>query len=185
MTYDEIVMMMKLLQSNLDALKAATDAKKYEVDANQLLVGARQYGNARIDPVVGAGAPTTVTLPRTGHTLSVARTDLGEMFVGYCTRVADQAGGNPGTVGALFLGTQHLFERFGGYRADGSNWPQAADMFYNMRAYMTPEELARDDAAKQGWREYDERVQERVKAERQQQPQPKPQAELPLGEQPL
>jgi hypothetical protein len=182
MTYDEIVTMIKLLQSSLDSLRATTEAKKQEVDANQLLVGARQYGSARVDPVVGAGTPTTVTLPKTGHTLSVARTDLGEGFVGYCTRIADQAGGNPNTVGALFLGTSHLFERFGGYKADGSNWPQAADYFYNIRAYMTPEELARDDAAKRGWDEYDERVKARVQAASggfRSQP------ELPEGETPL
>jgi hypothetical protein len=83
------------------------------------------------------------------------------MFIGYCQRVADQAGGDPNTVGALGLGSTYLFDRFGGYRADGSNWPYAADRFYNLRAYMTPEERQRDDQAQQAWREHDVRVRQR------------------------
>lgn len=122
-----------------------------EMDDQHLLIHVRQVGGARVDPVVPEGTPYTVTLPATGHTLSVARPDLGEMFVGYCQRVSDQAGGDPKTVGALFLGTARYFAPFGGFKSDGSNWPQAADKFYNMRAYMTDAERAKDDAAKASW----------------------------------
>jgi hypothetical protein len=118
-------------------------------NGNQLLEAARAQADApRIDPVVPPGTPGTVTLPATGHVLSVARPDLHEMFVGYCERVSAQAGGNAATVGALMLGTAYLFEKLGGYRADGANWPEAADRFYNLRSYFTPEEQAAEDAAK-------------------------------------
>lgn len=145
----------------------------YAEDINHLLVHARTYGNARVDPVVGPDCPNTVTLPKTGHTLSLPRTDLGEMFMGYATRVADQATGGNGNqylsgIGAMFLGTGTYFERAGGgpFNPDGSNWPGAADCYFNMRAYMSPEEKAKDDSSKQGWAEYDEKIKARVAAER-------------------
>lgn len=95
---------------------------------------------AYIDPVVPAGTPRTVTPSETGHTLSIARPDKGETFVGYCTRVSDQAtaGTDPKAyqrVGALMLGAGHLFDRWGGFREDGFNWPFAADRFFNGAAY--------------------------------------------------
>ena len=99
-------------------------------------------------PVVIAATPDTVTLPVTHHTLSLPHPEKGEMFVGYCQRVASQAGGNPALVGMLFSGTQTIFAPLGGYKDDGSNWPEAADRFYNARAYMTPEQLAADDASR-------------------------------------
>jgi len=128
----------------------------YEMDANHFLTHVRAHGGGRVDPVVGPDCPYTVTLPKTGHTLSVARPDIGEMFIGYVQRTADQATGGKGdtilgTVGSLFLGTAWLFEPFGGFKTDGSNWPQAADRFCNIRAYMTPEEIARDEKNKADW----------------------------------
>lgn len=160
----------------------------YEMDANQMLTHCRQVGNARVDPVVGADCPNTVVLPETGHVLSVPRPDLGEMFVGYCMRTADQTTGGDGkrvldTVGALFLGSAHLFAP-GVYDPKGTNWPRAADKFANIKAYMTPEERARDEQSKQQWADWEVRVQERVKREREQeqgqQPLPLPDGETPL-----
>lgn len=162
----------------------------YEMDANHLLVHARQLSNgARVDPVVGMDIPQElrsyfVLLPATSHVLSVPRVDLREMFQGYCTRVSDQAtGANPralDTIGSLYLGTGPYFAKFGGFKADGSNWPQAADAFFNPRAYMTPEELAADDAAKAGWRQWEQVVQQPPKPA----PTPPP-VVLPPGEAPL
>lgn len=139
----------------------------YEFDAQGLLVAARQTAGGRIDPVVGPDCPNTVVMERTGHVLSVARPDLGEMFVGYCRRVSDQAtmgtdSNAVNTLGSLFMGSSWLFDRFGGYQPDGSNWPQAADRYFNMRAYMTPEELARDDASRAQWGQHYENMRSRL-----------------------
>jgi hypothetical protein len=111
-----------------------------------------------IEPVVPAGTANTVTLPVTGHVLSIAQPP-GEMFPGYCRRVSLQAAAgdavkakeNGNLIGMLFLGTQSVFAPFGGFMADGSNWPQAADRFFNGRAYMTPAELAQADADAAQW----------------------------------
>lgn len=123
-----------------------------EVGLNGLLVHARQIGNAVVDPVVDQVIPgVTVAMPKTGHILSLPRPDLGEMFVGYCQRVSDQANGNRATVAALFISQGRLFARFGGFHADGSNWPEAADCFYNLRAYMSDEERAAADRGRESW----------------------------------
>lgn len=131
----------------------------YAMDANGLLVNARQFGSTRVDPVVGSDCPNTLTVGETGHVLSIARPDLGESFVGYAMRVSDQAHGDINTVGALFVGADYLFDKWGGFKKDGSNWPFAADRFYNLRAFMSPEEQAKDDAAKAGWVQWGQTVQ--------------------------
>jgi len=128
----------------------------YDVDARRMLVLFRQIGGQRIDPVVGSDYKYGRYLELTKHTLSEPRPDLHEMFVGYVSRVSDQATEGKadefvGTVGSLFLGSSWLFDRFGGYKEDGSNWHLAADRYFNMRAYMTPAERAEDDAAKAAW----------------------------------
>lgn len=166
----------------------------YEFDMNQLLVGARQYGGGRVDPVVGPDCPHTRVMPKTGHVLSVARPDLGEMFMGYVQRVADQATGGKGdtilpSLGTLFLGTGTFFEHGTPgkpFNPDGSNWPEAADAFCNMRAYMTPDEIARDDKAKADWAEVYERMKNQP-AYTPPAPQPPapPAPPLPPGEEPL
>lgn len=168
-----------------------TSTPTYHFSANGMLMEARAYGSASVDPVVGADCPYTTVLPRTGHVLSVPRVDLHEGFIGYVMRVADQATNGKGdqylgTVGALFLGSEHLFKEFGGFDPSGANWPNAADKFYNMRAYMTADELAQDDRAKQGWKDWDEIVKKRIENDepgRGRYP-PDP-VELPPGEEPL
>jgi hypothetical protein len=86
----------------------------------------------RVDQPCPQGTPGTVTLAATGHTLSLPEVAKGEMFAGYCGRVYLQCGAQSAdAVGSLFLGTSVYFDRFGGFKADGSNWPQAADFFYN------------------------------------------------------
>lgn len=110
-------------------------APAYEFDEQGFLVGGTNYGGMRVDPIVGPDCPRTVTPSETGHTLSIARVDLGERFMGYCIRVSAQAHGNPAIVGALAMGTEWLFRPWGGYKEDGSNWPFAADRFYNGEAY--------------------------------------------------
>lgn len=165
----------------------------YEQDINHMLVHVRAYGNNRVDPLVGPDCPFTVTLPKTGHTLSEPQIGLGEMFMGYCMRVADQATGGDGDkylpgIGSLFLGTGHLFAKTpqGVFNPDGSNWPMAADCYYNMRAYMTPEEKVQDAASQAGWAKWDEEVKARVEKEKNPTPAPAPVGgDLPPGETPL
>lgn len=116
-----------------------------------------------IEPLVTPGTAGTVTLPRTGHTLALPQ-PTREGFLGYCQRVSRQVGGLGTDVGALVLGTDWVFARFGGFKPDGSNWPQAADYFFNRRAYMTPEELAKDDQAIAGMAEHNATVRRRAPA---------------------
>lgn len=131
---------------------------KYEMNGNHMLTHVRAFGTAYCDPVVGPDCPYTKVCPATGHVLSLARPDLGENFMGYVQRVADQAtNGNgdryAGTIGTLLLGTGTFFQMSSHkpLQQDGSNWPEAADCFYNIRAYMTPEERKKDDDNKAGW----------------------------------
>lgn len=106
-----------------------------QFDERGLLKGGSLYGGYRVDPIVPAGTPRTVTIGLTGHVLSVARPDLGEMMGGYLTRVSAQAHGNPNIVGALMIGGMDTyFSDFGGFKADGSNWPIVADLIYNGKA---------------------------------------------------
>jgi hypothetical protein len=169
---------MNFIRANSPALAAVpapvkvvvADTPTYHISANGMLMEARAYGSASVDPVVGADCPYTVVVPRTGHVLSVPRVDLHEGFIGYVMRVADQSTGGKGdqylgTVGSLFLGTEHLFKEFGGFDPSGANWPNAADKFYNMRAYMTADEKAADDRAQQGWRDWDAIIQKRIENE--------------------
>lgn len=122
-----------------------------EVDpATGMLKGYREVSGYRVDPIVGPGTPTTVTLP-SGHVLSKARADLGEMFMGYCIRISDQAQGSINVVGSLAMVGDSAFDKVGGYKTDGSNWPEAADRFYTPKAYMTPEEREKVQADEDAW----------------------------------
>jgi len=97
-------------------------------------------GGWRIDDVMPKGTGGTVTVPVTGHVISLPQPGKtygdGEMFIGYCQRVHLQCGSpDANSVGALFMGTGHLFQDRGGFKGDGSNWPEAADQFFNGAAY--------------------------------------------------
>jgi hypothetical protein len=129
---------------------AATPVPAGVPDANRLLLRARVLASGvRVDPVVPSGTPGTVTLPKTGHVLSLPQVPA-ENFMGYCTRVVDQCSGNEATLGALLGGmSDFLFPQ--GFNPDGTGWPEGADKFYNVRAYMTPEEVARDAGLKAQW----------------------------------
>ena len=126
-------------------------APKYEFDEQGLLKGYKPGvgGRSRVDPVVGRDCPRTVYMPVTGHVLSEPRPDLGEMFLGYAMRVAEQAGATEvqqKAIGALLIGVSKL-----GDASDPKNWPAMADKFYNRRAYMTPEEREKADKEAEGW----------------------------------
>lgn len=110
----------------------------------------RFYSDIRVDSVVPAGTPGTVTMPVTGHVLSLPKSGVGELFMGYCERVCQQATNGQfekfiGSVAALLIGGGV------GATADAASWPEAADRFFNLRAYMTPEERAAADAAWAGY----------------------------------
>lgn len=114
----------------------------------------------RVDDIVPPGTPGTVTLPKTGHTLSLPQPSpdpnnpgRGEMLMGYIARVHKQCGEPtfPQGLGALFLGTDGLFAPGRPWDAKGTYWPEAADKFYNREAYMTDAEKAAQAAANQQW----------------------------------
>lgn len=131
----------------------------YQFDDKNLLIDpAPTYnGMLRIDPVVGEDCPHTVKV-KSGHVFSKPRPDLGEKFMAYVARVSAQAGGSTSGIGSLFLGASSYFNKFGGYKVDGTNWPEAADSYFYPRVYMTPEEIAREEKAKQDWADAAERL---------------------------
>jgi len=102
-------------------------------------------GGFQVDPVVLPGAPNTVSLPRTGHVLSAPRPEEG--LLAYALRVHAQAGGDFKTVAGLGATTSSLSS----YGPTPDSWPAMVDEYYNTRAYMTPEELAKQEIAAQGW----------------------------------
>jgi hypothetical protein len=108
----------------------------------------------RVDQPCPPGTPGTVTLTKTGHTLSTPLP--GENFGGYCDRIWRQAEGVPGVAFAYIMnGSESYFERFGGYKADGSNWPAAADFLFDRHMgrhnYDTDEERAVQAGAQVQW----------------------------------
>jgi hypothetical protein len=114
------------------------------------LTGAVTYhgdsaGN-RVDDRVAPGTPGTVTLQTTGNTLSVPQPG-NEGFAAYAGRIREQAAPAGMTVpynfGDIIYRGDGLFAAFGGYKADGSNWPIAADAYYNPDKYRDPAEAAR------------------------------------------
>lgn len=114
----------------------------------------------RVDDIVPPGTPGTVTLPKTGHTLSLPQPSddptnpgKGEMLMGYIARVHKQCGSPtfPQGLGALFLGTEGLFAPGRPWDAKGTYWPEAADKFYNREAYMTDAEKAALATSNQQW----------------------------------
>jgi hypothetical protein len=135
-------------------------APKYVYDANRTLVepppafwGPQKW---RMDPVIDITCPTGVKVT-SGRFLSEARPDLGETFMGYVIRVVQQAGKDPALalsgLGALFLGGDSYFGKFGGFKADGSNWPLAADVFFNGYP-KTQAEIDAEASANQQWADH-------------------------------
>ena len=109
------------------------------------------------EPVKVVG-PDEVYLPVTGNVFPkpVPNTNPepplnGELFPGYVMRVGAKIGRSTSAVGSLFLGSDYLFNKFGGYKADGSNWPETADFYFNARAYQTEQERAEADAGVLAW----------------------------------
>jgi hypothetical protein len=90
--------------------------------------------------VVPSGTPNTVTLPKTGHVLSLpllgATYGDAEMWPGYCNRVQAQCGapGSDYTFKLMYAG-DGAFHDTGGFKPDGSNWPITADRYYNPSQY--------------------------------------------------
>jgi len=118
----------------------AVPRRVYQYREDGILADGRKepVSGARIDPVVDADCPTAVAVPdplEPGSTLYVskARTDLNERWLGYVIRVSDQCKGGLTRLGSAgYLATQS-FAPFGGFKADGSNWPQAAAQFHRRK----------------------------------------------------
>jgi hypothetical protein len=101
----------------------------------------------QVDPIVPSGSPATVTLPLTGHVLSLSIP--GESSVGYVTRVSTQCGVPDWNIVSSKVGAiQGAAYHFPTNRAD---WPAAADKFWNPEAYLTPAEKAAEDAGQDKW----------------------------------
>ena len=139
----------------------------------------------RVDNVVPRGTFGTVLAPVTGHVFSLPQPGTtgnpGEGFNGYVRRVYEQAGANEAqrdSTGRLLQGTAHLFQRFGGWKADGSNWHLAADLFYNPLAYASDEDRESERRANEAWVEYDRVIKARQAAL---QPPVLPDEDVPIG----
>ena len=94
---------------------------------------------SQIDPVAKAGDPGTVTLPVTGHVLSVPKPEAGETITGYYVRVSKQTGGLPSDAFAL---AQAGNTPYGLDVTNPANWPTICDELANRVAYMTPQQKA-------------------------------------------
>ena len=139
----------------------------------------------RVDDVVPSGTPGTVTLPKTGHVLSLPQPSpdptnpgKGEMLMGYIARVHKQCGEPtfPQGLGSLFLGTEGLFAPGRPWDAAGTYWPEAADKYYNRLAYESDYERELRLRATTQWNEYDaeKKRQADERAAGQTQPAPRP-----------
>ena len=89
---------------------------------------------ARIDPVVDADCPSDPLAPDTDLYVSKARPDLGERWIGYVIRVSAQCKGGLSRLGAAGYMAEASFAPYGGFKADGSNWPFAAVKFHRTKA---------------------------------------------------
>lgn len=144
---------------HVDAPPVATAPHgSYAFDAAGFLTSPapRMVGNVRVEPVVGADCPRTVTVAQTGHVLCEPRPDLGEGFSAYLWRVCEQCEGSLAQGGGIFFAGDHAFDRFGGFKADGSNWPIAADFWYarfngQINAFLTPAEQAEQAEIAKAW----------------------------------
>jgi len=132
----------------------------------------------RVDDVALPGTPGTVTLPVTGHVVSLPQPNAqhperGEMLMGYIMRVYKQCGGKESdrfAVGPLSLPKSPD----GVHHPDGTYWPEMADRFYNPVAYMTPDQ--REEAAKQAqqWAYVNQKLAEHYEAKTPRREQPEP-----------
>jgi len=116
---------------NADQIRAA-------IEALQALL------NEPAKPAVG---PNEVYLAVTGHVLPKPLPETGEMFIGYCQRVAATMGQSAGAVGSLFNGTGHL-----GDVSDPENWPLMADKFFFGWSYMTEADRVAYEKERAKWR---------------------------------
>lgn len=93
----------------------------------------------QVDCLLPSGTPDTVTLVPTGHTLSLPHPEKGEMLIGYCQRVAVQAGGMPQQAGGLIVmqgvGPSHTGDPM-------LDYPIIVDAYFNRVPWMTPTERA-------------------------------------------
>jgi hypothetical protein len=112
----------------------------------------RPKPNVQIDPITHPGAPNTIYMPRSGHTLSLPV--AGEGLLGYAMRVSVQAGGGEdGYAQAGGLINQQVYPT--GMAATGDtmkDFPLLADSYYTRisggQGYMTDAERAADDEAR-------------------------------------
>jgi hypothetical protein len=102
------------------------------------------------EPPMPTLGPDDVYLQVTGKVYPKPHPEKGEGFVGYVQRVGAATGRSTSAAGSLFDSGAHLFTQ-GPYNPDGSNWPEAADRFFNGRAYMTDAERTAFDAAQAEW----------------------------------
>ena len=127
----------------------AVPKRVYAYDARGLL---KDYltgpGGSRQDPIVDADCPSARRVA-SGKYLSLARPDLGEQFTGYCSRVSLQAGGANlnNMLGAIMMMGMPMHEAHGGFKADGSNWPDVADNWANAAAYQSDPQRAQAAAS--------------------------------------
>lgn len=109
-----------------------------------------ERGLSRIDDVVPEGTPGTIKMLKTGNVLSIPQPG-SESWGGYLGRVYRQTK-HFAPVYAMAYGDS-AFEGFGGFKADGSNWPICADRCYNPDAYRSDDAKARERAYNEsiGW----------------------------------
>lgn len=90
----------------------------------------------RIDPVVPAGSPNTITMEVTGHVLSLPLPSQGEGLLGYFQRTSLQTGGNAADAGGLMVTAGAYADKFQMDVGNANSWPYVCDYYANTVAYM-------------------------------------------------
>lgn len=112
----------------------------------------------RIDNVAPTGTPGTVTLPVTGHVLSLPQPRLdaqgkliqgGEMLVGYTLRVGVQCGATLQKAIDMHGAIAYMESGLKTYGPTPAYWPMEVDEFYNREAYNPVSDADKAAQAKQ------------------------------------
>ena len=90
----------------------------------------------RIDAVVAPGSPSTITLPVTGHVLSLPLQSQGEGILGYFQRTSHQTGGDAQDAGGLIVNAVDIATKLQMDSGNPSSWPYIVDWYANPVAYM-------------------------------------------------
>lgn len=140
--------LLEILAANPAAEPAPAPAPMIPLGAPDPAITFKVVGNTRVDDVMPAGTPGTMTMPITGHVLSLPTSAVaadgtwlgtpgsGEGLIGYCERVCRQCGWDDAVAGiAQAGGIQALGSQLPAAGRTVASWPAMADNWYNLAKY--------------------------------------------------